>query len=95
VARLPDASRIAYLRGPEATVTEEQIRDVWAEAMANPVTDVETANNIYIHVPFCKSICNFCNYERLRPSNPRLLEAWLERVLRSMRTLGPAVNGLE
>ncbi len=95
VARLPDASRIAYLRGPEVTVTEEQVREVWAEAMANPVTSVETANNIYIHVPFCKSICNFCNYERLRPSNPRLLEAWLHRIIRSMETLGPVVNELE
>ncbi len=95
VSRLPDASRLAYLRGPEATVTEDQIRDLWVEAMANPVNDVETANNIYIHVPFCKSICNFCNYERLRPSNPKLLESWLQRVIRSMETLVPAVNTVE
>lgn len=95
VSRLPDASRIAYLRGPEFTVTETQVRDVWAEALANPVHSVESANNIYIHVPFCKSICDFCNYERLRPSNPQLLEAWLRRVIRSMETLGPAVNKLE
>lgn len=95
VSRLPDASRIAYLRGPELTVTEEQIGEVWAEAMASPANAVDSANNIYIHVPFCKSICNFCNYERLRPSSPQLLEAWLQRIIRSMKTLGPAVRPAE
>ena len=95
VSRLPDASRLAYLRGPVDTATEQQIHDVWAEAIANPVHQMEPYNNIYIHVPFCKSICNFCNYERLRPSHPDLLEAWLQRVIRSMETLGPVVAGLD
>lgn len=95
VARLPDASRLAYLRGQEHVVTEEQIRDLWAKALENPVLDAETSNNIYIHVPFCKSICNFCNYERLRPSNPGLLRAWLNRIIHSMKTIGPAVDGVQ
>ena len=94
VSRLPDASRLAYLRGPLHTVTEMEVRDLWAEAIANPVQDGETYNNIYIHVPFCKSICNFCNYERLRPSNPALLESWLQRVIQSMQTMGPVVSDL-
>ena len=95
VSRLPDASRLAYLRGPSHTITEIQVRDVWEEAIANPVHEMEPYNNIYIHVPFCKSICNFCNYERLRPSSPDLLEAWLQRVIGSMETMGPVVAGLD
>ena len=95
VSRLPDASRLAYLRGPEHVVTEEQIRDLWVKALENPALEGETSNNIYIHVPFCKSICNFCNYERLRPSNPKLLRAWLDRIIRSMKTIGPAVSGVD
>ena len=95
VSRLPDASRLAYLRGRESVVPENQIRDLWATAMENPVFEGESSNNIYIHVPFCKSICNFCNYERLRPSSPQLLEAWLARVIRSIETIGEAVSGVE
>ena len=94
VSRLPDASRLAYLRGPEQVVTEKEVAEMWAAAVEFPPVDVETRNNIYIHVPFCKSICSFCNYERLRPSNPDLLKAWLRRVVRSMATIGPAVQGL-
>ena len=95
VSRLPDASRLAYLRGPLHVVTEKEVAEFWADAIANPSVDEETQNNIYIHVPFCKSICSFCNYERLRPSNPELLRAWLRRVIRSMETFGPAVKGLD
>lgn len=95
VSRLPDASRLAYLWGPSTVVTETQIRDLWAEAIANPAYEGESSNNVYIHVPFCKSLCSFCNYERLRPSNPALLEAWLQRVIGSMKTIGPVVSQLE
>ena len=95
VSRLPDASRLAYLRGPLHVVTEQEVANLWSDAIANPPVEGETRNNIYIHVPFCKSICSFCNYERLRPSNPDLLKAWLRRIIRSMETIGPAVRGLE
>jgi len=94
VSRLPDASRLAYLRGPINVVTEQDVADLWADAIENPSAPGETQNNIYIHVPFCKSICSFCNYERLRPSNPDLLKAWLKRIIRSMETFGPAVKDL-
>ena len=77
VSRLPDASRLAYLRGPLHVVTEKEVAALWADAIANPSVEGETRNNIYIHVPFCKSICSFCNYERLRPSHPDLLKSWL------------------
>ena len=69
---LPDASRLAYLRGPEEHFSEREVVDLWRSAVEasehNP-----TLNNVYVHVPFCKSICGFCNYERLRPSHPNLL----------------------
>jgi coproporphyrinogen III oxidase-like Fe-S oxidoreductase len=94
VSRVPDASRLAYLRGPAHTVTEEMIADLWRSAIDNPALPTATVNSIYIHVPFCKSICSFCNYERLQPSNPDFLRAFLDRIKRSISVLGPAVKGL-
>ena len=47
-----------------------------------------------MHFPFCKSICSFCNYDRLQPSSPVLLKTWLARVLRSIEVIGPAVRPL-
>ena len=91
---LPDASRLAYLRGPLVSWTEEEVAGLWATATL-PVGTRPLQNNVYVHVPFCKSICRFCNYERLRPSSPAWLRAWLERLKGSLDTLAPAVGHLE
>jgi len=52
----------------------------------------DAINHMYIHVPFCKSICNFCNYERLRPSKASLMDTYVERVLRSLYAFGEVVE---
>jgi coproporphyrinogen III oxidase-like Fe-S oxidoreductase len=94
VARVGDASRLAYLHGPTTVWTEEQVAALWDQAVRNPVSDREPLNCVYIHVPFCKSICNFCNYDRLQPSSPELLKTWLARVLRSIEVIGPPLRPL-
>lgn len=52
-------------------------------------------NHVYIHVPFCKSICSFCNYDRLRPSHPDQLRAWTARTVSTIESLGNGLSGLE
>lgn len=94
VGKIGDASRLSYLHGPEVTWTEEEVAALWARAVCNPVSQMEPLNCVYIHVPFCKSICHFCNYDRLQPSSPLLLKTWLARVLRSVQVIGPAVQPL-
>lgn len=94
VARLGDASRLAYLHGPTRLWSEEEVAAMWERAVRNPASAAEPLNCVYIHVPFCKSICNFCNYDRLQPSSPQLLRTWLARVLRSIEVIGPALRPL-
>ena len=94
VAHLGDASRLAYLHGPETVWTEEEVAELWTRAVRAPVSAMEPLNCVYVHVPFCKSICTFCNYDRLQPSSPALLKTWLTRVLRSIDVMAPAVRPL-
>jgi coproporphyrinogen III oxidase-like Fe-S oxidoreductase len=94
VETLDDASRLAYVHGPPRRFTNEEARDLWRDALARPVTSAPTRNQVYVHVPFCKSLCSFCNYERLKPSSPDLLEAWLARVLGSLEVIAPVVRSL-
>jgi coproporphyrinogen III oxidase-like Fe-S oxidoreductase len=94
VARVGDASRLAYLHGPTTVWTEEEVAALWQRAVQNPVGGREPLNCVYIHVPFCKSICNFCNYDRLQPSSPELLKTWIARVLRSITVIAPALRPL-
>jgi coproporphyrinogen III oxidase-like Fe-S oxidoreductase len=95
VSELIDASRFAYLRGTSKVWTEEEIADVWRSALAKPISETDSHNNCYVHVPFCKSICTFCNYERLRPSSTDLLEQYMNRIERSIETLAPAVKSIQ
>jgi coproporphyrinogen III oxidase-like Fe-S oxidoreductase len=93
VARIGDASRLAYLHGPTAVWTQEQVAELWQRAGRHR-GPLEPFNCVYIHVPFCKSICNFCNYDRLQPSSPDLLKNWLARVLEALRVIGPSLRPL-
>ncbi len=94
VSKLGDASRLAYLHGPEMTWTLEEMAALWKRALGQPSSEMEPLNCVYLHVPFCKSICNFCNYDRLRPSSPALLKNWVARVTHAVQVLGPAVRSL-
>lgn len=93
VERLIGPSQVAYMRGEPKRWTEAELAVEWRRAAENARPG--THNNVYVHVPFCKSICAFCNYDRLKPSNPAALRAWRDRVLASIGTLAPAVGALE
>jgi coproporphyrinogen III oxidase-like Fe-S oxidoreductase len=94
VARVGDASRLAYLHGPETVWTEQEVAALWSRAVRTKISDLEPLNCVYVHVPFCKSICSFCNYDRLQPSSPTLLKTWLARVLQSIEVIAPCVRPL-
>lgn len=72
--------------------SEDEVAAMWAEAAAAPV---EGIHHVYVHVPFCKSICHFCNYSRLRPGSSDLFDIWFERMLGSLRTLAPVIRPMQ
>ncbi len=94
VARIGDASRLSYLHGPTTVWTEEEVAALWARGVHTSAGSREPLNCVYIHVPFCKSICHFCNYDRLQPSSPALLKTWLARTLRTLEVIGPVLRSL-
>ena len=92
--RLPNASRLAYLHGPKNRWSENEIVDSWSMANSPSESGVEVHNHMYVQVPFCKSICSFCNYQHLGPSRPGLLREYLDRVLASIEKIAPRVQHL-
>ncbi len=49
---------------------------------------------MYLHVPFCKSICSFCNYKRLRVSSSEALTGYVDFLLREMQVFSAALAGV-
>jgi coproporphyrinogen III oxidase-like Fe-S oxidoreductase len=92
VARVGDASRLGFLHGQKKTWSEEEVADLWRRSARTRTKQAPALNCVYVHVPFCKSICTFCNYDRLQPSSPALLATWLARLRRSVEVLAPAVR---
>ncbi|HCH62231.1 MAG: hypothetical protein CL927_11875 [Deltaproteobacteria bacterium] len=94
-SRIATPSQVAYIRGRQKRWTEPELADLWTSAVQDTHNRGSGSNHLYVHVPFCKSICSFCNYDRLKPSTPHALKDWLTRVMASIQVLGPATEGLE
>ena len=82
VAGNVDVSHLAYLGARRVPYTNAQVAELWA-AQATRTYAQPAANHLYVHVPFCKSICSFCNYDRLRPGSADVMARWLDRVVES------------
>ena len=86
----PDASWLVHLGRVKRRWEASEVAALWA---SSPRRD-DAWNHVYIHVPFCKSICSFCNYDRLRPSHPDQLRAWTARTIASIEALSSGLAGL-
>lgn len=43
------------------------------------------AKSCYIHVPFCDSICSYCDFERCK-SHPVLMDKWLHQIIKDIES---------
>jgi len=50
---------------------------------------------VYVHVPYCKSICMFCPYFRVVPRSGSELRSYLDALLREVELYGRALAGLD
>lgn len=69
----------------------DELLRVWREAVDRSSDDA--AWNVYLHVPFCKSICDFCNYKRLHVSSRAGLDTFVASLEAEIRAFAPAVRG--
>ena len=90
---LTDASRLAHLNGPRVEISNATLAQLWSKTTPQ-IEGTEVWNHLYVHVPFCKSICSFCNYERLRPSSADELQYYTTQVLKQIEHIAPHVQQL-
>ena len=53
----------------------------------------KTPLGIYIHVPFCRSKCQYCDFYSLTDKSDRLLDGYLDAVCDHIRETGPQAPG--
>ena len=49
----------------------------------------KTPLGIYIHVPFCRSKCQYCDFYSLTTKDPKLMDRYLEAICTHMKEAGP------
>ena len=58
-----------------------------------PSRKKKTPLGIYIHVPFCRSKCQYCDFYSLATKDDQLMEHYLRAVCRHIRESGPLAPG--
>ena len=53
----------------------------------------KTPLGIYVHVPFCRSKCQYCDFYSLTDKDDRLMESYLNAILAHIRECGPLAPG--
>ncbi len=75
-----------YTSYPTApTWTEDFGPEAFREALGRVAPGSELS--VYVHVPFCRSLCHFCACNRVITRDPERPAAWLERVGREIRAV--------
>jgi hypothetical protein len=88
-----DPSAIATAGLPEKRYSPRELIKKWRTAVRE--ASEEAAWNLYVHVPYCKSICTFCNYQRLRVSSVEALDEYVDFLAAEAGLLGPALDGVK
>ena len=53
----------------------------------------KTPLGIYVHVPFCRSKCQYCDFYSLTAKDDKLMESYLNAILAHIRECGPLAPG--
>lgn len=79
---------------PEDAVSEPSnlLRDALRDADASGSSGKRDLM-IYLHIPFCRHICRFCGYHRMRLSDPEILSSYVDRLLSEMKQWSAPAGG--
>jgi coproporphyrinogen III oxidase-like Fe-S oxidoreductase len=92
----PEASMLVHQLGSARSrrYAPQELTQHWARAVAK-ADRASAVWNMYVHVPYCKSLCTFCNYKRLRVSSKEALNEYVAFIDNETRLFAPAFEGVQ
>ncbi len=94
-AILPRYDRPAprYTSYPTAPVWKEDYGpDQFVDELGRTDVDPEDGLSIYVHVPFCSSLCHFCACNRFITEDPNIPERYIEGIAREVEAVRDAIR---
>ena len=84
----PDLVRRYNINGPRYTSypTADQFRDgAWTDAYAQSIATTSCrALSLYMHVPFCSTICYYCACNKISTANLKRADSYVQRLIQEM-----------
>ena len=84
----PDLARRYNVNGPRYTSypTADQFRDgAWTDAYTQSITTTDTrALSVYMHIPFCATICYYCACNKISTANLKRADSYVQRLIQEM-----------
>jgi oxygen-independent coproporphyrinogen-3 oxidase len=84
----PDLIRRYNINGPRYTSypTADQFRDGdWIDAYSASLVETDIrALSLYLHVPFCSTICYYCACNKINTANLKRADSYVQRLVREM-----------
>ncbi|HBL16628.1 MAG: hypothetical protein A2X36_16790 [Elusimicrobia bacterium GWA2_69_24] len=75
---------------------EGEVLSVWRSHAERLRRDPRGARlNVYLHLPFCRSLCRYCDIQRERMRSAAQVDAYLVGLTARLRRAGDALRGLE
>lgn len=91
MAHADPSALVHEFRGRTRRFSPRDLAVEWRSALE--ALPAGAAFNLYVHVPYCKSICTFCNYKRLRVSSRESLDEFVDFMTSEARLFAPALRG--
>jgi len=81
-----------YTSYPTAPAWKESYGpESFREELARPDVDPDDGLSLYVHVPFCRSLCHFCACNKVITRDPRRVVAYLDAIEREIEAVREAV----
>lgn len=93
----PDLIRRYNVNGPRYTSypTADQFRDgAWIDSYGSSVATSDVrALSLYMHVPFCSTICFYCACNKINTANLKKADSYVQRLVREMALQSSLLKG--
>lgn len=70
-----------FFPGSGAVANPQEIENIMSNANA-----VAKKRALYVHIPFCETICSFCPFTRGRVSDPNVIELYVQALINEIET---------
>ncbi|MBR9676974.1 radical SAM protein [Candidatus Woesearchaeota archaeon] len=73
-------------------ITPKKFRELWREKIRNNTLSSFNLFNLYLHIPFCKTKCDYCMYYSTENKTKKEIDDYLENLIKKIKYFSPVFS---